>query len=276
MMDTFKDNIMSNDKNRSKGQRFEKFVDIHCHCLAGLDDGPSNISESVVLCKMLADENIAVVVATPHQLGRFEGLNEAQNVRDAVIELNQILRDQNVPLKVVPGGEVRVDERICQLLETDKILTLADSGRYILLELPHQVFIDIEPMLQELTSIGVKPIISHAERITALAKEPNILSRWFEHSISLQITASSLLGGFGVEAERAAWNLLSSGRARLVATDSHNVNSRRPEMRAAYELITTKLGKDHANQACIYNPLRVIKAMDILTGPIFEKQEVKL
>jgi protein-tyrosine phosphatase len=85
-----------------------------------------------------------------------------------------------------------------------------------------------------------------------------------------------LLGGFGVEAKRAAWNLLASGWARFVATDSHDVNSRRPEMRAAYELITTKLGKDLANQVCIYNPLRVIKAVDILPGPIFEKQEARL
>ena len=276
MIDTFNDNMMNAGKNRKKGQRREKFVDIHCHCLAGFDDGPSTISESVVLCKALADENIAVVAATPHQLGRYEGLNEAQNVRDAVIELNQILKNQNVPIKVVPGGEVRVDERICRLLEADKILTLADGGMYILLELPHQVFIDIEPMLRELASMGVRPIISHAERITALAKRPKILSRWFKHFASLQITASSLWGGFGVDAERAAWNLLASGRARLVATDSHDVNSRRPEMRAAYELITTKLGKDLANQVCIYNPLKVIKAMDILSDSIFEKQEARL
>jgi protein-tyrosine phosphatase len=276
MKDTSNDNMTNADRGHYERQRCEKFVDIHCHCLAGFDDGPSAISESVDLCKALADENISIVAATPHQLGRFEGLNEAQNVRDAVIELNQILKNQKVPVKVVPGGEVRVDERICRLLEVDKVLTVADSGRYILLELPHQVFIDIEPMLKELASMGVRPIISHAERITALAKEPNILSRWFEHSTSLQITASSLLGGFGVEAEKMAWNLLASGWAGLVATDSHDINSRRPEMRAAYELITTKFGKDLADQVCIYNPLRVIKAMNMLPCPIFEKQEVSL
>ena len=262
--------------NHLKRQKSEKFIDIHCHCLAGFDDGPSTISESVALCKALAEENIVVVIATPHQLGRFEGLNEAQSVRDAVGKLNRILKSQKIPLMVVPGGEVRVDERICRLLETDKILTLADSGRYILLELPHQVFIDIEPMLRDLVSIGVKPIISHAERITALAKEPNILLKWLEHSTNLQITASSLLGDFGIEAERAAWNFLTSGWAKLVATDSHDINSRRPEMRAAYKLITSKLGKGLANQVCIENPLRVIKAMDILTGQVFEKQEVNL
>lgn len=267
---------MNAHNNNPKRQKYQKFADIHCHCLAGFDDGPSTISETVKLCKALADENIAIVIATPHQLGRFEGLNEAQSVRDAVIELNRILMDQRIPIKVVPGGEVRVDERICQLLEADKILTLADNSRYILLELPHQVFIDIEPMLRELVSMGIQPIISHAERITALTKRPNILSRWLDHSTNLQITASSLLGDFGIEAERAAWNFLTSGWARLVATDSHDVNSRKPEMKAAYKLITTRLGENFANQVCIENPLRVIKAMDILPGPLFEKQEAYL
>ncbi len=267
---------MNTEKDHHKRQQHLKFVDIHCHCLAGFDDGPSAITESVALCKALVEENVAVVVATPHQLGRFEGHNEAQSVRDAVRNLNRILKSQRIPIMVVPGGEVRVDERICQLLEADKILTLADSGRYILLELPHQVFIDIEPMLQELASIGIKPIISHAERITALAKEPNILLRWLGHSTNLQITASSLLGDFGIEAERAAWKFLTSGWAKLVATDSHDINSRKPEMRAAYELITTKLDRDLANQVCIENPLRVIKAMDILPDSVFEKQEVNL
>ena len=47
----------------------------------------------------------------------------------------------------MPGGDVRVDERICQLLEADRILTLADGGKYILLELPHQILMNIEPLL---------------------------------------------------------------------------------------------------------------------------------
>lgn len=260
--------------NQLRRQESVKFVDIHCHCLAGFDDGPSDIIESIALCKALAEDNIAVVIATPHQLGRYEGLNEAQSIRDDVRKLNRILKSQRIPVMVVPGGEVRVDERICQLLEDDKILTLADNGRYILLELPHQVFFDIEPMLRELESIGVKPIISHVERITALIKEPNILLKWLGHSVNLQITASSLLGGFGIEAERAAWIFLNSGWAKLVASDSHDLNSRKPAMRAAYNLITKKLGKDLANQVCIENPLRVIKALDILPGSVLQKQEV--
>ncbi|MHC4564680.1 MAG: tyrosine-protein phosphatase [Planctomycetota bacterium] len=251
-----------------------KFADIHCHCLPGLDDGPATMVESLELCRMLAGQGIAVVVATPHQLGRFDGYNEATTVREVVHRLNGSLRDNGIPLEVVPGGEVRVDERICRLLAADKVLTLSDRGRHILLELPHQVFIDIEPLLVELLSTGIQPIISHAERIAALVAQPEVLFRWLDRSAHLQITASSLLGELGPAVQETAWRFLSSGVAELVATDAHDRASRRPRLRAAFERISTKLGRDLAHQVCIENPSRVVDGQTILPVLPYNRQEV--
>lgn len=266
-------NIIDAQNDHLKVHRWEKFTDIHCHCLAGFDDGPATMAESLALCRRLAEDNIATVVATPHQLGRFEGCNETARVKDAVIGLNESLRNSSVPLKVVPGGEVRVDERICQLLKADKILTLADSGRYILLELPHNVFIDIEPLLTELASMGIQSIISHAEKIALLATQHQVLLGWLEHSAHLQITASSLVGDFGSKVQRTAWSFLTSGLARLVATDSHNINNRRPRMKAAFGCISTKLGKDLAHLVCNENPSRVVNGQKIVPVSLHNRQE---
>ena len=94
---------------------------------------------------------------------------------------------------------------------------------------------------------------------------PNLLFRWLEHSTNLQITASSLLGDFGYEAERSAWDLLTSGWAGFVATDSHNIDSRRPNIKAAFRRITMNLGEDLARLVCFENPLRVINGQDVLS-----------
>ena len=273
MIDFVNGNIIDAQNDGLKVRSREKFTDIHCHCLPGLDDGPTTMAESLALCRRLAEEGIAIVVATPHQLGRFEGYNEAASVRKAVCSLNEALTNSRVPLKVVPGGEVRVDERICELLEAGEILTLADGGRYILLELPYQVFIDIEPLLTELASMGIQSVISHAEKIAALATQHQVLLRWLEHSAHLQITASSLVGDFGPEVQRAAWGFLTSGWATLVATDSHDTNGRRPRMRAAFRRIsTTRLGEDIAHLVCIENPSRVINGQDILPVSLYDQQ----
>ncbi|NQT00580.1 MAG: hypothetical protein HQ580_01010 [Planctomycetes bacterium] len=274
-MTNFLNGDVNNVRNdHPKRLRPEKFNDIHCHCLPALDDGPATMSESLVLCRMLVAEGIATVVATPHQLGRFEGRNETAKVREAVRILNKSLRNNNVPLNIVPGGEVRVDERICELLKADKILTLADGGKYILLELPHQIFIDIEPLLTELASMGIQSIISHAEKNAPLVAQHQVLRKWLENSAHLQITASSLVGDLGPKVQRAAWKFLTSGWATLVATDAHDINARKPRMRAAFDRISARLGKGLAHLVCIENPSRVVNGQDILPVALYNQQEV--
>jgi len=239
------------------------YVDIHCHCLPAVDDGPSTLSESLSLCRALVNDGIVCVIATPHQLGRFSNCNEATQIREQVKALNENLANNNISLSVIAGADVRVDERICQLIEDDKILTLADGGRYILLELPHEIFIDIEPLIVGLASLGVQAIISHPERHFALAKQPQMLLKWLDHGAHLQVTSGSLLGEFGNLARIAAWDFLSSGWASFVATDAHNLNGRRPRLKVAFEQISNKLGHAVARLVCIENPQRVLEGRDI-------------
>lgn len=260
--------------NRSKNVNSNNFVDIHCHCLPLVDDGPSTQSDSLALCQALVDDGITTVIATPHQLGRYNGDNESQRIRDEVCVLNLALQSNKIALSIVAGGDVRVDERICQLLDSDKILTLADGGKYLLLELPQETFIDIEPLLIELSSRGIEAIISHPERHPILSKEPALLGKWFAHSIHLQITSGSFLGEFGISTQKAAWYFLSSGMAQLVATDCHNLRTRRPSMSAAFERITLKFGHEVARQVCIENPLRVLKGQNIEELLHYKREEV--
>jgi len=265
------DDRMTNGQDH-RGRR--RFTDIHCHCLGGLDDGPGTMAEAVSLCRELAEDDIATVVATVHQLGRFEGRNEAAKVRQAVRKLRQSLTDEGIDLDIVPGAEVRLDERICQLLEADKILTLADGGRYILLELPHEVFINIESLLVELASMGIEAVISHAEIAISAPVQRQALRTWLEAGAHLQVTASSLVGTFGPEIRRNAWKLLSDGQAVLVATDSHDLSLRRPRMRDAFVQIIAELGEDLAHRVCIENPSRILGSHDLLPVSFCKQQEV--
>lgn len=239
------------------------FTDIHCHCLPGIDDGPREMAEAIELCRALFDDGIKTVIATPHQLGRYGDFNSAADIRQKVSDLNEQLHNESIALTVVPGGDVRVDERLCRLIDDDMILTLADTGEYILLELPHEIFIDIEPLLVDLSDRGIRSIVSHPERHPVLAKKPDLLNKWLRHSSYLQITAGSLVGSFGSTAQKAAWHFLSSGLACLVATDSHNINGRRPCMTAAFDSIKNKLGQSVARSVCIENPLAVLSGKQI-------------
>src|SRR5205814_2128665 len=122
-------------------------VDTHCHILPGIDDGPETLNDTLALCRVLVRDGITTVIATPHQLGRFEGKNTPADVRAAVAQLQAILEQRRMPLRVVAGAEVRVDPRIPQFLDEDRILTLADGKKYLLLELPTAVAIAPDALL---------------------------------------------------------------------------------------------------------------------------------
>ncbi len=258
-------NIKHNSMNEKLNNENDKtgYVDIHCHCLPGLDDGPQNIYESLALCQALVDEGITVTIATPHQLGQFDGCNEPETVRQAVSQLNKELENNKIPLTVMPGGDVRIDERICTLIETDKIQTLADGGKYILLELPSRIFIDIESLLIDLADKGIQAIISHPERHFILCRQYHIIPKWLRRPAHLQITAGSLTGDFGQNAQKAAWNFLSMGWVSFVATDAHNLAGRKPKMKAAYTEICMKLSPELAHLVCIENPIRLLEGREI-------------
>ena len=241
------------------------FVDIHCHCLPRLDDGPATVEAAVNLCRSLSWDGVTAAIATVHQLGRYEGRNDPEIIRSAVARLNVELDRQEVPLKVWPGADVRVDERLVQMIADDQVLTLADRGRHVLLELPHDAFIDISHLLEALASRNLIPIISHPERNPLIARRPELIRPWLEKEMLLQITAGSLAGDFGPLAQEAGWHFLTGGARVVVASDAHDLTERRPRMLTACNLIREKLGAAAANRMCCDDPARILAGSAILS-----------
>lgn len=251
----------------------QQYIDIHCHCLPGLDDGPATMADTIALCQALVKDGIGTVVATPHQLGRFDGCNEAKQVRYITAKLNEQLQKEGIKLTVLPGADVRVDERILPLLKAGRILTLAGS-KYLLLELPHDIFIDPKLLLSELSSAGITAIISHPERHRVLASQPLRVLKLLEAGACLQITAASILGCFGPLAKKASWYFLAQGWAGIVASDAHDTKQRCPMMKSAFEKIRQKFGEDLARLLVIENPSRVINGKTLEPLQLFEHREV--
>ena len=45
----------------------EKYTDIHCHVLPGVDDGACDMQEALALLRCAAAENVGKIILTPHQ-----------------------------------------------------------------------------------------------------------------------------------------------------------------------------------------------------------------
>ncbi len=235
-----------------------ELVDVHCHCLPGLDDGPADLAGALAICRALVEDGVATVVATPHQGGRWGLKNTGAVVREAVAELVEALGREGIPLRVRAGGEVRIDERLTAWLDRDEVMTLADGGEFLLLELPERVWVDPEPLLRELLLRGVTPILAHLERCQRVTRDPEVAVAWVDAGAAVQVNAGSLTGDDGPEAERAGWALLEAGLVSIVAGDAHDVKHRPPRLSAAMAGIGRRLGRKVARQVCVENPTRVL------------------
>jgi protein-tyrosine phosphatase len=237
-------------------------IDTHCHILPGIDDGPRSMSESVELAGCLVAQGIDTVIATPHQLGTF-GNADASPIRHLVRQVNDELGIAGVKLTVLPGAEVRIDVNLSALVQQERILTLADGHRYLLIELPADTLIDMTFPARELMEHGIVPVIAHAERLAYLAGHPDVVGWWIELGVVLQISARGLLGEWGPAAKRNAWNMVLSGQAALLATDAHDTARRRPMLVQAYEAVAARLGNRVADRLCTENPRRVIEGREL-------------
>lgn len=241
----------------------ERCIDVHCHVLPGLDDGPANLSQAVALATALVEDGITTVVATPHQLGRYDRLNSADVVREGIAELQDALEAEHVPLEVLPGGDVRIDERIPRMLKSGELETTAAAGRHLLLELPHELFVDPMPTIGVLRGLELQTIMTHPERHPYLAGDVERLVEWTQEGAVIQLTAGSLLGEFGQRAFDQAWQIVRLGLAGLVATDAHDTRRRPPRLTEALASLTQEVGAKLARTLCLDNPLRVLRGETI-------------
>ena len=226
------------------------FIDLHCHCLPGLDDGPADLDAALTLCRALVADGIGTVVATPHQLGPLEGRLAAPAIRAATHSLNAELTRHGIPLRLLPGAEVRLHEQLLQLIADDQVMTLADGRRWLLLEMPQEPFIDIGDLLKTLAAQGLGIVFSHPERYPWIHRHlPEVLAWRAEWGIKFQVTAASLLGDFGKPVAELTWHLASLHAIDMVASDAHSDQGlRSPRLTAAAELVRQRLGPEIVQQ----------------------------
>ena len=233
-------------------------VDIHAHILPGLDDGPRTTEESLRMCELYVAEGVTTVVATPHMCGpRFRVTADA--VRGAVGELSRLCWRRGVDVVILPGGDVRLEPELLDAVDAGEVLTLAETGKYLLLELPLQTAPRFDDLLLDLFARGVAPVLSHPERNIELWRKPHRLQEFVDAGCLVQITADSLFGGFGPASKQAAERFLDWGLVHLVASDAHSPHRRPPQLRRAADLLASTVGEERARDLLHTNPAKIVR-----------------
>ncbi len=196
-------------------------IDIHAHILPGLDDGPETMADAVRIVQEAFEEGISTIIATPHtENGVFNPTPE--EIIEKCSLLDRELHKRHIPMAIRPGSEIHLTADLIEKYDQGQLLTLNNLGSYILLELPPIFMVNgVINIIQQLRDRGVNPIIAHPERNKTIIKCSDILQELYWHDALLQVTATSLVGGFGKTVMNLTEEMIEREMVSYIASDIH-------------------------------------------------------
>jgi protein-tyrosine phosphatase len=220
-------------------------IDIHHHLLPGLDDGARTLDVSLTM---------ADIVCTPHSSHRY--FFDPERNATLFAELQDAVTTRfGDAITLGLGCDFHLMFDNIEDAQRHPTRYTINGHNYLLVEFPDSAISPNTPQtFYQLSLSGMTPIITHPERNPILARQPERMAEWLNAGALIQVTASSLTGRFGQQAERSAHWLLDHRWVHFLATDAHDIESRPPRLRPAFDWVAEQYDPATAERLCIANP----------------------
>ncbi|NJN67612.1 MAG: protein-tyrosine phosphatase [Chloroflexaceae bacterium] len=228
-------------------------IDFHTHILHGIDDGPQSLEGSLQMARVAVADGTRTMVATPHTPGM--GNYRAETVLAHLDELREALKQEHIPLEVLPGSEIFYDANLPARLDDGEYLT-CNRGRTVLVECPIHDYLPsgFEQMAFDLQLAGYRVVLAHPERITDVQEDPNVLIPMIERGVLMQLTSQALTGEQGPKMQQLAETLVTHRLVHIIASDAHGPTYRPPKLSSAREIAAGLIGAEAAAALVEDNP----------------------
>jgi protein-tyrosine phosphatase len=232
-------------------------IDLHSHMLPGIDDGAADLSIALEMARMQIDQGVTIVACTPHILpGVYH--NEGPQILQAVANLQQAIDGAGLKLRLKPGADNHIAPDFTQQLRSGRLLTLGDT-RYVLVEPPHNLPpARLDDLFFNILLADFVPIITHPERLGWVDDKYDLIKRMTDRGVWTQVTAGSLTGRFGSRPKYWAERMICEGIAHILASDSHNITTRPPDLAAGRRAAERLVGAAEADQMVMGRPFHIV------------------
>ncbi len=236
-------------------------IDLHCHLLPGIDDGPATLEEALEMARLAVANGIEAAYVTPHlQPGRWE--NDLPKIAAAVAAYRAALAQAGIALEVGFAAEVRLDYEILPLIEAGRVpfLGTLEGQQVMLLEFPHShVPVGADKFVAWLLARNIRPMIAHPERNKDLMRDPARLEPFVRAGCLVQLTADSVAGGFGELCALRSREFLERGWVSVLASDAHDTVDRPPRMAPGRDAAAKIVGEEEALRMTHGTPSRIVR-----------------
>ena len=229
-------------------------IDIHCHILPEVDDGPKSWETAESMCRMAAQDGIEHMVATPHANDRY--FYDRDYLSGLLQNLQQRIGD-NPKLSLGCDFHLSLENMQTALVTPEKYRI--GGSRYLLVEFSNfSIPVQLDEWLGQMVELGTRPIITHPERNPILQQTGARVLQLVERGCAVQVTASALTGSWGAKAREMAHWFLKQKAVHFLATDAHDTVRRPPVLSEARKIVAKQFGEDVADALVEGNPKAVV------------------
>ena len=222
-------------------------IDTHSHILPGLDDGSRNIDESIAMLKILKEQEITHVIATPH----FKMTDKSNSIDEFITKRNESYQKlkneidrQGLDLpKIFLGAEVLLTMDFVEAKNKEKLCI--ENTNIMLIELPYYEWQSwILRMLSDLCNDNnIEPIIAHADRYVDFISS-DMFDKLFNLGYKTQVNAEFVDSKARIK-KLKKW--LKSGQICYIGSDSHGTDFRPPTFDSYFNKIKKVAGEAFIN-----------------------------
>ena len=199
-----------------------RMIDIHSHVVFGVDDGAKTEKDTRDLLEESYKQGVRTIIATPHRRrGMFE--TDIEIIKENFKRVEEIAGEVASDLRVYLGSEI-----------------------YVLVEFPYEMrYKEIHRALNKVILLGLTPVVAHVERYNDVDEKG--VQELINMGAYIQVNAASvlkpkLIGDKHKHYKKRAKKYLDAELVHFIASDMHNIDSRRTYMREAYDIIEEKYG----------------------------------
>jgi protein-tyrosine phosphatase len=228
----------------------QKMIDIHTHIMYGVDDGSKDLNMTKEMLSMSISQGVNVIFLTPHINSSLseEKFNEYKK------RFNEIsLLANSFGIECYLGAEIYISFR---LPDIDFKKYVMGKSNALLIEFSTIIQNQVLDHSYNLIKKGFKVIVAHVERYDYLSI--NDIVDLKNMGALIQVNASSLIKRGKSKHINRAWKYIRNNLVDFVASDSHNVTSRIPNMNKAHSILTKKISKEKVNDLFFKNALKYI------------------
>src|ERR1700677_1202766 len=236
--------------------------DMHCHLLAGVDDGPRTEAEAFEMCRIAWNEGIRCAAATAHQNERWPAVTP-EVIRTRARHLAEMLRDNKIDLNVFPCAEIMVHPELESSWLAGRLLSVADRSEYLLLEMPHGLFVDLRSLIRDLAERRLRAILAHPERQPELLHEPGWIEQFIQAGCLVQVSTGSVTDPKSRADANALKDWFKRGIVHVMGSDGHSPRTRRPRMAGAYEQVSRWAGVSMADRVFSTNAAAIVHGLPL-------------